>query len=604
MKRIVMTALGLSLMAAALSAFGEQASPPVSSGAYVITVATNPSDTVADLENLYQAKAEVFRPESGFAVLSTNNATQSPGVRAVEVNLNALSTPESRVDASGTAAWSSGSATWSSGWNSWVSGWNSWVSGNTVPGLPAENNAVFRSIALPQAHALSRKFGEGIKVAVIDTGVDLRHPGIKDRLSDPDEWRDFVDNDKIPQDEPGKGANPGKAYGHGTAVAGIILQIAPKATILPLRALTPNGGGDLTNVIKAIDYAIEKGALIINLSLGSNISDLALSSELTYAKSKGVYVFASAGNNGKLDNADYPARLSFVEDLDTNVVGSTFGIGSVSRYDELSSFTASGDGVFAFAPGERIYSFYPDNKMTYATGTSFAVPMVSGAFALAASELPSEASQPKLAEIFKYSLERARIWERYYENLTPRPVWVHGRGILDVQRMILNLPDWSLPSSFSQNNLILNPGFETGNTIDWLLKGVEITQSNSRTGLYAIKFLPTTDPFVPFAEKKVTGLKPNTTYTLLTWFKSNLPKSNIYVCLRAYYFTNTPVVADSSYLCAQSQTYHQLAVRFATDASHTSVIFDIYYTNNTKPANMIFPETYIDDFMMFETPNN
>jgi hypothetical protein len=125
MKRIA-TYLGLFVTAGALSACGET-TPPVLSGAYVITVGTNPSDTVANLETLYQAKAEVFRPESGFAVLSTNNATQAAGVRAVESNINALTAPESTVDASGTAAWSSGSATWSSGWNSWVSGWNSWV---------------------------------------------------------------------------------------------------------------------------------------------------------------------------------------------------------------------------------------------------------------------------------------------------------------------------------------------------------------------------------------------------------------------------------------------------------------------------------------------
>ncbi len=599
MKRTFMTCLGLVLTISAFSACVEQSVPPVSpTGVYAITVSTKPSDTVASLESLYRAKAEVFRPESGFAVLSADTANVSAGVKAVETNINALATPESTINASGTAAWSSGSATWSSGWNSWVSGWNSWVSGNTVPGLPAENDAVFRSIALRQAHAISRKFGQGIKVAVIDTGVDLQHPGIKDHLSDPGEWKDFVDNDNTPQDEPGIGATPGKAYGHGTAVTGIILQIAPKATILPLRAIKPNGGGDLTSVIKAIDYAIAKGALIINLSLGSSVSDLALSRELTYAKSKGVFVFASAGNNGKLNNGDYPAKLSFVDDVDTSVAGSTFGIGSVDKYDELSSFTARGDGIFAFAPGEEIYSFYPDSKMAYATGTSFATPMVSGAFALAASELPSEVSQSKLASVFKSSLEEARVWERYYENAIPRPDWVHARGILDVQRMILSLPDWNLPSSFIQNNLVSNPGFETGDTTNWLVKNAEITQSNSRTGLYALKFLPTN---VQFVEGKVIGLKPNTTYTILAWFKSTSPSA--YICLAAYDFTNTPVVSSSSYKCIKSLSYQQLAIRFTTDVSHTSALFNVFYDGRSEPVNRVFPETYVDDFMLLETPD-
>jgi thermitase len=596
MKRIA-TCLGLFMTAGALSACGET-SPPALSGAYVITVSTNPSDTVATLETLYQAKAEVFRPESGFAVLTTDNATQSAGIRAVEANVNALTAPESTVDASGTAAWSSGSATWSSGWNSWVSGWNSWVSGNTLPGLPAENNAVFNSIGLPQAQALSRKFGEGIKVAIIDTGVDLQHPGIKDRLSDKSEWKDFVDNDKIPQDEPGKGAKPGKAYGHGTAVAGIILQIAPKATILPLRALTPNGGGDLSNIIKAIDYAIDRGALIINLSLGSNVSDLALLSELSYAKSKGVYVIASAGNNGKLDNADYPARLSFVNDQNYNVEGSTFGIGSIDKLDNLSSFTAKGNGVFAFAPGEQIYSFYPDGKMAYATGTSFAAPMVSGAFALAASELSNITDRSKIGQVFQDTLEENRIYERFYKNAPSNTQWLYGKGVLDVERMILNLPAWTLPVSVSQGNLVSDPGFETANASKWLLKDAGFVQTNARTGVYAVKFSATTFQYV---EGKVTGLKPNTTYTLLGWFKSNVPNANI--CLNAYDFTNTPVVAESSYQCDKSQTYRQLAVRFATDANHTGVTFNIHYDGRTEPANTVFPETYVDDFMVLETPN-
>ncbi len=602
MKRIAMTCLGLFVTAGALSACGEQAPPPAISGAYVITVSTNPSDTVANLESLYQAKAEVFRPESGFAVLSTNNGTQAAGVRAVEANINALTAPESTVDASGTATWSSGSATWSSGWNSWVSGWNSWVSGKTVPGLPAENTAVFNSIGLPQAHALSRKFGEGIKVAVIDTGIDLKHPGFQGRLSPESEWKDFVDNDNIPQDEPGKGAKPGKAYGHGTAVAGIILQIAPKARILPLRALTPNGGGDLSNVIKAIDYAIDRGALIINLSLGSNVSDLALSSELTYAKSQGVYVIASAGNNGKLDNADYPAKLSYVDDVMTSTAGSTFGIGSVDKFDQLSSFTARGKGIYAFAPGEQVYSFYPNNQMAYTTGTSFAVPMVVGAMALAASELSNVANRSKLGLVFQRSLETSRIWERYFKPLTPAPEWFHANGVLDVQRMILNLPGWNMPANISQGNLVLNEGFETGELSKWLVKDAEIVQTNTRTGLYALKFLPTT---LQFAEGKLSGLKPYTTYTLMVWVKSGLSDVNAdKICLAAYDFTNTPVIDVSSYQCAKSQSYQLLATRFTTDATHNTATFNANYGSRDNPENVVLAETYIDDFMVIETPSN
>jgi thermitase len=589
---------GLAILASVLSACGNEI-PPEPVNAYAVTVNVTPNDTVADLETRYQAKAEVFRPESGFAVLSSNTPVQGAGILAVESNVNALTAPEANVNASGIGAWSSGSGTWSSGWNAWISGWNAWISGNSVPSLPVENTALFNSIGLPQAHALSRKFGQGIKVAVIDTGVDLQHPGIKDRLTNPSEWKDFVDNDKIPQDEPGKGSKPGKAYGHGTAVAGIILQVAPKATILPLRVLTPNGGGDLTNVIKAIDYAIERGALIINLSLGSNISDLALSSELTYAKSKGVYVIASAGNNGLLDKADFPARLSFVDDVMTSTAGSTFGIGSVDKFDQLSNFTARGNGVFAFAPGEQIYTFYPNNQVSYVSGTSFSVPLVSGAFALAASELPNQAGQLKLGSVFQRSLESSRIWERYFKPITPAPDWTHSKGVLDVQRMILNLPGWNMPLSISQGNLASNPGFETGDLSDWLVKDAQIVQTNTKTGLYALKFLPTT---LQFAEGKLSGLKPNTTYTLIAWVKSVAPNAN--VCIVAYDFTFTPIVEVSSYQCSKSQDYQSVSTRFTTDATHTTATFNANYGSRDEPQTVVLTETYIDDFMVIETPSN
>ena len=110
---------------------------------------------------------------------------------------------------------------------------------------------------------LAPNLGEGVKVAVIDTGIDLDHPGFAGRLAPAGEWRDYVDGDDFPMDEPG-----GAGFGHGTAVAGIIVQVAPNATILPIRVLAPDGRGDVDDVVTAIDHAITVGAQVINLSLG------------------------------------------------------------------------------------------------------------------------------------------------------------------------------------------------------------------------------------------------------------------------------------------------------------------------------------------------
>jgi subtilisin family serine protease len=147
---------------------------------------------------------------------------------------------------------------------------------------------------LPQAHAIARKFGEGVKVAVVDTGIDTAHPGFAGRLAPSSEWRDFIENDNNPMEPTG-----GSAYGHGTAVAGLILQVAPKATILPIRVLNSNGQGNLDHVILAINHAVNVGARVINLSLGAFEWYQPLVDAINFAGSRGVWVVASAGNQGK-----------------------------------------------------------------------------------------------------------------------------------------------------------------------------------------------------------------------------------------------------------------------------------------------------------------
>jgi hypothetical protein len=224
--------------------------------------------------------------------------------------------------------------------------------------------------------------------------------------------------------------------------------------------------------------------------------------------------------------------------------------------------------------------------------------MVSGAFALAASELTNKTDRPKIGQVFQDALEEVRILERFYKDAPPETQWLYGKGVLDVQRMILNLPAWTLPLSVSQGNLVSDPGFETADVSKWFLRDAGFVQTNARTGVYAVKFSATVRQFV---EGKVTGLKPNSVYTALGWFKSNIPNAN--VCLGVYDFSFTPVVKDSSYQCRKSQTYRPLTVRFATDANSTGANFYISYDGRTEPVNTVFPETYVDDFMVFETPN-
>jgi thermitase len=581
----VSTIFGFALLTGLLNSCGTQ--PEITTNLseaakYVISVNLTSTDTIASLEQQYQGRVNAFHPDAGFAIISTNKSAQGFAVRAVSDNIDALANPEDAAEALGIPTWSSGGAMWASGSNTWSSGWTTLASGSTIPSVPSQNSDMFKRIGLPQAHAIAKNFGSGIKVAVIDTGVDLTHPALVNNLAPSSEWRDYVDNDNVPNDDPGTNVSLAKAYGHGTAVSGIILQIAPNVTILPLRVLSPTGKGNLDNVVKAIDYAILNGVQIINLSLGSVKTSLSLNQEIAYAKTKGIYIIAAAGNNGK--DADYPAKDSMQDAMS----GYLFGIGSIDDKEAVSSFSARGEGVYAYAPGEKIYTLYPGNRVTYATGTSFATPLVAGAFALAMSELPNVADRPQLGAAFGGSLESDRIWTELYANQI-NPIWGHGNGGLEIQRFLLKLPKFVLNN---QINLLANPGFETEINNAWNLTNSSIVTSDFKSGTHALMLNSANDQN---ATSTLTGLLPNTTYTYLAWVKTSTP--NRYVSIGAYNFTDDPVVGALSHSAVYNPSnYTLVSTRFTTDATHTSASVYADFWGTTAGT------AYVDDAIVFATP--
>ncbi|MED1740511.1 S8 family serine peptidase [Bacillus swezeyi] len=146
--------------------------------------------------------------------------------------------------------------------------------------------------------------GKGIKVAVIDTGVDYTHPDLKKNFG-PYKGYDFVDNDYDPQETP-TGDPRGESTDHGTHVAGTIAAngqikgVAPEATLLAYRVLGPGGSGTTENVIAGIEKAVADGAKVMNLSLGNSLNspDYATSIALDWAMSEGVAAVTSNGNSG------------------------------------------------------------------------------------------------------------------------------------------------------------------------------------------------------------------------------------------------------------------------------------------------------------------
>src|SRR5437016_2178012 len=236
-------------------------------------------------------------------------------------------------------------------------------------------------------------------VAVIDTGVDPTHPVLQSVLVP---GYDFTRNiagsaselADVKQSSTGSGASPAmvnqstaavldpaaalnlgqpeyRAFGHGTMVSGIIHLVAPTALIMPLKAFKADGTGYLSDVLRAIYFAVQNGARVINMSFSfSTYSDEAANA-LKFATRHRLICVSSAGNDGK-EEIVYPAALSGV-----------MGVASTTNNDTLSTFSNYGEElVWVAAPGEGIITTYPFGTFGAGWGTSFSAPFVSGAAAL------------------------------------------------------------------------------------------------------------------------------------------------------------------------------------------------------------------------------
>ncbi|WP_407569596.1 S8 family serine peptidase [Deinococcus altitudinis] len=365
----------------------------------IVTLSVRPGTTEADVKSRYpggkllalypqEGYAQVWvqgadqaavRPGAGLGTLSLNAQAVAVTASEPDANLSASTSPASTspatedADAQGTSAWAGGTSAWAGGFSS-VAGLLTTVS------TFSENVAAWDMMDVSGGQKLAPALGAGVRVAVLDTGVDIVHPGLAGHLDVASGW-DYVGGDAVPQEVNTSKSGYSRAYGHGTAVAGVILQIAPNATIVPFRVLNPDGAGKLSNIIMAVNDAVKAGAKVINMSLGTTSSSAALSTAVSSAIRSGAMVVTSSGNSGD-DKVTYPARYS--ADMQATLGGGLISVGSEDLFQKKSSFSTYGN-LDLLAPGEAVKSTFPGNQFTKATGTSFAAPMVSGAVALAMS---------------------------------------------------------------------------------------------------------------------------------------------------------------------------------------------------------------------------
>ena len=244
--------------------------------------------------------------------------------------------------------------------------------------------------------------GTGI-VAVIDTGVDPNHPVLHPVLlqgydftrNQPgaSEWLDVSSTGLNPAGTlTGQPAivqqssaaildqssaaildgSPYVAFGHGTMTSGLVHLVAPNAKILPLKAFSANGTGNLSNIVSALYYAVQNKANVVNMSFDLSYPSPALSQAISYANKAGVVLVAAAGNENTSARV-YPASIS----------GSVVGIASTTDWDARSSFSNYGTAdVWIAGPGENVISTYPGGTYGSESGTSFSAPLVAGTVAL------------------------------------------------------------------------------------------------------------------------------------------------------------------------------------------------------------------------------
>ncbi|MFM7425680.1 MAG: S8 family peptidase [Elainella sp.] len=253
--------------------------------------------------------------------------------------------------------------------------------------------------------------GQGVTVAVIDTGVDLNHPELRANLwvnSDEipgngiDDDRNGLIDDYQGWDFASNDNDPSDTDGHGTHVAGTIAAardgvgvtgVAPNAQIMPIRVLSaqPSTTDPTGNIalIRGIDYAINNGAKVINLSLSKGYRyDFEFGAALQRANQAGVVVVIASGNEREDEGAIQPSELGYRAMV--NNLG--IAVGAVDRDTQMALFSNPAGrrpGHFVVAPGMAILSSVPGGQYATYSGTSMATPHVAGLAALLLSANPS-----------------------------------------------------------------------------------------------------------------------------------------------------------------------------------------------------------------------
>ncbi|MCH0542596.1 type VII secretion-associated serine protease mycosin [Streptomyces sp. MUM 203J] len=277
--------------------------------------------------------------------------------------------------------------------------------------------------------------GEGVRVAVIDTGVDTANPQLRTAV-DASAGLDLLKPEKGASGESRRGKTNGTVdeVGHGTKVAGIIaarprpgtgfVGLAPEATIIPIRQNDERNSGTANTMAAAIRHAIAKDAHVINISQDTTQPlrpDSSLAQAVREALDRQIVVVASAGNDGldgKLKNT-YPAAFPGV-----------LAVGASDRNNERAAFSQAGEFLGVAAPGVDVVSTVPGGGQCVDNGTSFSAPYVAGVAALLRAKYPKWTPRQITARIEQTAERSVKGHDNYV-----------GWGVVDPVRALTGEPD-------------------------------------------------------------------------------------------------------------------------------------------------------------------
>jgi hypothetical protein len=364
-------ALGLVCVSAFASACGQRVAGPTDGPELSLAPAPSvprqlvaevaPGWTVGQINAIWGTSTVAVIPNSAFALLSAPAGQTFETLSAQLLLAGACTTCERNYQIS-SAEGQQGSIAFYEG---------------NLTGTDLADQAAMTRVRAPQARV--KEDGGGVKVAVLDTGVDASHPDLAAHVGPG--W-DFVAMDANAHDEADgldqdvDGATD-EGAGHGTHIAGVIAFIAPGASIVPVRVLDSEGNGTIFAVAQGVDYATQAGVRVINMSFALNERSTAAEWTLQRAHQQGILLVASAGNGGTETDARFPANMPEV-----------MGVAAVDPGDLKAGFSSFGTTVAVGAPGVGIVSTYRFHGYATWSGTSMAASFVSGAGALAFGSQP------------------------------------------------------------------------------------------------------------------------------------------------------------------------------------------------------------------------